>query len=79
MPAVAASRAPESVFRTAAWVQAWIDTWGKDKRLTLIDLGGSANPLEHVYIVKQSLKNIIPIKTLCLAGIARHLAKDRLR
>lgn len=70
MPAVVVSRAPESVFRTSAWVQAWIDTWGNDKRITLIDLGGSSNPLEHVYIVKQPLKKIIPVKTLCLAGIA---------
>ena len=70
MPVAVASRAPASVFRTAAWVQAWIDIWGKDKRLQLIDLGGSANPLEHVYIVKQSLRKIIPAKTLSLAGVA---------
>lgn len=63
------SERPESVFRTEAWVQAWIDTWGKDKRLTLIDLGGSANALEHIYIIKQPLKKIIPVKTLCLAGV----------
>lgn len=58
-----------SVFRTEAWVQAWIDTWGKDSRIQLIDLGGRANPLEHVYITQAWLKKIIPVKTLCLAGI----------
>ncbi len=58
-----------SVFRTEAWVQAWIDTWGKDSRIQLIDLGGRANPLEHVYITQAWLKKIIPVKTLCLAGV----------
>lgn len=58
-----------SLFRTEAWVQAWIDTWGKDSRIQLIDLGGRANPLEHVYITKAWLKRFIPVKTLCLAGI----------
>jgi hypothetical protein len=57
-----------SVFRTEAWVQAWIDTWGKDSRIQLIDLGGRANPLEYVYITQHWLKKIIPVKTLCLAG-----------
>jgi hypothetical protein len=58
-----------SVFRTEAWVQAWIDTWGNDPRIQLIDLGGKKNPLEHVYITQNRLKKIIPVKTLCLAGI----------
>jgi hypothetical protein len=59
---------PASVFRTEAWVQAWIDTWGADPRIRLIDLGGRKNPLEHVYITKHWLKNILPVNTLCLAG-----------
>lgn len=67
---VAASGAPQSVFRTAAWVQAWIDTWGKDKRLTLIDLGGRSNPLECLYTVKHQIKKILPVNTLCLAGVS---------
>lgn len=58
-----------SVFRSAAWVQAWIDTWGKDPALQLIDLGGSSNPLEYVYITRQRRKKIIPVNTLTLAGI----------
>lgn len=58
-----------SVFRTEAWVQAWIDTWGKDPRVELIDLGGRCNPLEFVYITKNRLKKIIPANTLCLVGV----------
>lgn len=58
----------QSVFRTEAWVQAWIDTWGKDPRIQLIDLGGRKRPLEHVYITKYRLKKILPVNTLCLAG-----------
>lgn len=58
-----------SVFRSAAWVQAWIDTWGKHPALQLIDLGGRSNPLETVYITRQRLKKIIPVNTLSLAGV----------
>jgi hypothetical protein len=58
-----------SVFRTKAWVQAWIDTWENDSRIQLIDLGGGKNPLEYFYITRHRLKKIIPVKTLCLAGI----------
>lgn len=58
-----------SVFRSAAWVQAWIDTWGKHPALQLIDLGGRSNPLETVYITRQRLKKIIPVNTLALAGV----------
>jgi hypothetical protein len=65
----AASSASASVFRTEAWVQAWIDTWGKDPRIYLIDLGGRNNPLEQVYLIKHRLKKILPVSTLCLAGV----------
>jgi len=58
----------QSAIRTEAWVQAWIDTWGKDPRIQLIDLGGRKRPLEQVYITKYWLKKILPINTLCLAG-----------
>jgi len=57
------------VFRSAAWVQAWIDTWGKHQALQLIDLGGRSNPLEQVYITRQRLKKIVPVNSLCLAGV----------
>ena len=57
-----------SVFRSHAWVQAWIDTWGKHPGLRLMDLGGSANPLECVYITRTAFKKIIPASCLCLAG-----------
>jgi hypothetical protein len=60
---------PASVFRTEAWVQAWIDTWGQHPAIRLIDLGGSHHPLEHVYLIKHRLKKILPINTLCLAGV----------
>lgn len=59
----------QSVFRTEAWVQAWIDTWGKDPRIQLIDLGGREHPLEQVYLIKHRLKKLLPVNTLCLAGV----------
>lgn len=59
----------QSVFRTEAWVQAWIDTWGRDPRIQLIDLGGRKHPLEQVYLIKHRLKKVLPINTLCLAGV----------
>lgn len=58
-----------SVFRSAAWVQAWIDTWGNHPAIQLIDLGGRSNSLETVYITRQRLKKIIPVNTLSLAGV----------
>lgn len=58
----------QSAFRSEAWVQAWIDTWGKDPRIELIDLGGRQHPLEQVYRIKHTLKKILPVSTLCLAG-----------
>jgi hypothetical protein len=58
-----------SVFRTEAWVQAWIDTWGKDSTIELIDLGGKKNPLECVYMEKRRIKKILPVTALHLAGI----------
>lgn len=57
------------VFRTQAWVQAWLDTWGNDSRIKLIDLGGSAKPQDFVYIAKTKVKKIIPVQALCLAGV----------
>lgn len=59
----------KSVFRTEHWVQAWIDTWGKDPRIRLLDLGGRGDPLEQVYLIKHRLKKILPVNTLCLAGV----------
>ena len=58
-----------SVFRTEAWVQAWIDTWGKDPKITLIDLGGKKHPLECVYTENKRIKKILPVTTLHLAGV----------
>lgn len=58
-----------SVFRTRAWVQAWIDTWGSHPSIKLIDLGGRNDPLEKVYISRQYLKKCLPIHVLSLAGV----------
>lgn len=55
-------------FRSYPWVDAWVDTWGQDKRINLIDLGGAKNPLHMVYTTKHALKKILPLKTLVLAG-----------
>jgi len=57
-----------SLFRSRAWVQAWIDTWGKHPQINLMDLGGRGDPLEHVYTTRARLKKILPISCLCLAG-----------
>ncbi|MFO1389526.1 GNAT family N-acetyltransferase [Cellvibrio sp.] len=62
------SRSP-SVFRTEAWVQAWIDIWGSNPNIELIDLGGRKNPLEHVYVEKTFVKKILPVTRLHLAGV----------
>ncbi len=56
-------------FRTNAWVQAWLDTWGTDSRIDLIDFGGNKNPLEILYRIKSRLKHVWPVDTLALAGV----------
>jgi hypothetical protein len=58
-----------SVFRTDAWVQAWIDTWGNDSNIRLVDLGGRKNSLEYVYTEKNLIKKILPVRCLNLAGV----------
>jgi len=58
-----------SPFRTDAWVQAWLDTWGRDSKIELIDLGGSKKPQEILYRTKCKLKNFLPVNTLALAGV----------
>lgn len=55
-------------FRSYPWVDAWVETWGQDKRINLIDLGGAKNPLHMVYTTNHTVKNFIPLKTLVLAG-----------
>ena len=62
------SQYKNSVFRTEAWVQAWIDTWGQDSRIELIDLGGQNNPLHMVYRIRERVKKVLPITTLVNAG-----------
>jgi len=59
-----------SVFRTDAWIQAWLDVWGKSSHICLIDLGGRKNPLEYVYTEKTLWRKIIPVKQLNLAGVS---------
>jgi len=58
-----------SVFRTHAWVQAWLDMWGKTPGVTFIDLGGRGNVLDYVYTERRRLKKIIPFTSLHLAGV----------
>lgn len=59
---------PVSLFRTQAWVQSWLDVWGNDPRITLIDLGGRGEPREYVYLLKHTLKGLVPVTSLVLAG-----------
>lgn len=58
-----------SIFRAQAWTQAWVDTWGKDKRLQLIDLGANNNPREMFYRVRDRLKKVLPISNLHMVGV----------
>lgn len=58
-----------SVFRTRAWVQAWIDQWGQHPAIQLIDVGGRGDPLEHFYLTRMRIKKILPANSLCLAGV----------
>lgn len=60
----------ESFFRTEAWVQAWIDTYGKDPRITLIDPFGRNHPLEIFYGIKSPVRKCLSFRTLALAGTA---------
>jgi hypothetical protein len=60
---------PASVFRTRAWVQAWIDQWGQHPCVQLIDVGGSGDPLEYVYRTHTRIKKFLPVTSLCLAGV----------
>lgn len=59
---------PCSLFRTLAWVQSWVDIWGANPRITLLDLGGRSNPLEMMYLIDHKLKGVIPVKSLVIAG-----------
>ena len=65
-----ASQDFNSVFRTEAWVQAWIDTWGTNSAIKLIDLGGRKHPLEYVYTGRSLLKKALPLRHLTLAGVS---------
>lgn len=62
-----------SIFRSTAWGEAWLDTWGKDKRLQLIDLGGRQNPREMLYRVAARIKKTLPIHSLHLVGVSSPL------
>lgn len=58
----------KSVFRTEAWTQAWLDTWGAQISKGLIDLGGRGRPLEMLYRIPHRFKKIIPATVLSLVG-----------
>lgn len=57
-----------NVFRSNAWVSSWVEVWGANPRIKLIDLGGNARPLELAYSFRHKLKGVIPIKSLVIAG-----------
>lgn len=57
-----------SLFRSKAWVSSWLETWGADPQVDLIDLGGKAEPLDMVYRISHTLKKIIPVTSLSIAG-----------
>jgi hypothetical protein len=56
------------LFRTLAWAQSWVDIWGTDPRIKLLDLGGRSNPLEMMYLIDHKLKGVVPVKSLVIAG-----------
>lgn len=60
----------DSFFRSEAWVQAWIDVYGKDSRITLIDPYGRNNPLDFLYSIKAPVRKWLSFRTLALAGTA---------
>jgi hypothetical protein len=57
-----------SLFRSDAWVSAWLETWGRDRQIQIIDLGGRGAPLEMMYLLKHRIKNFVPVKSLLVAG-----------
>lgn len=58
----------QSLFRSNAWVSAWLETWGRDPRIQVIDVGGRGAPLEMMYLLKHRIKNVVPVKSLLVAG-----------
>jgi hypothetical protein len=61
-----------SPFRTQAWTDAWLDTYGSLKGVEIFDLGGTGNSLEMVYTAPRKLKGILPIRELSLVGCSSH-------
>lgn len=49
-------------------MQSWLDIWGNDPRIKLIDLGGRGDPLEVMYVMRHKLKGLLPVNTLVIAG-----------
>jgi CelD/BcsL family acetyltransferase involved in cellulose biosynthesis len=60
----------DSFFRSDAWLQAWIDTYGKDPRITLVDPFGRNNPREIFYRIKSPVRKWLSFQTIALAGTA---------
>ncbi|BFM10377.1 hypothetical protein R50072_05300 [Simiduia litorea] len=58
----------DSVFRTNAWCDAWLATYGKLSQVKTIDLGGAGNSLEMVYLASAMFKKVIPIQEMALVG-----------
>lgn len=57
-----------SLFRTRAWVESWVDIWGNNPQIKLIDLGGRGDALEMMYLIKHRLKGVLPVRSLVVAG-----------
>lgn len=57
-----------SPFRTAAWTDAWLATYGQLPGVNIYDLGGRGNSLEMVYTKRRLLKEIVPIVELATVG-----------
>jgi len=57
-------------FQTAAWIDSWLETWGDDDRLKIIDLGGAGKACEKIVLAKKMIKGIIPSQVLFLPGTA---------
>ncbi|MBE8716027.1 GNAT family N-acetyltransferase [Cellvibrio polysaccharolyticus] len=62
----------DSFFRSEAWLEAWIDTYGKDPRITLIDPFGRNNPREIFYRIKSPVRKWLSFQAIALAGTAIH-------
>lgn len=68
-PALKASElAIDSVFRTTAWIESWLETYGRLKQIEIVDVLGNGIPQELFYRLKTKTLKVIPVKAIGLAG-----------